>query len=535
MKNFVLTLFAIMILGAFSPALEAQRGSRSAEVTRSGDTWTASVSGSPVYTGSDMIHAIQAGIDNLTSGRTHQETVNIRDSGSTGVHHWDGGVKVIDMRSYTVLDFHGNTINVNDTEDNLIVPIRAREADHIEIRNMRITGNPRYGMWFFGCENVLLSNIELNIPETQNSNGPGLGVRFEARGGQTSGRWNRNVEIDHIVVEGSKGHGVEFWGTDGLTIGTVVTRNTGGAGLLINNNRNVHVGLVDAYRANHGGGYAGFRTANNAGPNIVVDKVIAVECGRGVFTVSGSRGITIHEVDIIGSTSHGMLIEDTQDFVVNGGIIRGTGSEGVRITSRSSTQHHATQNVTVRNLRVSDCPWGIRETLPRTNSNFIFNNDLRGNDNCLAYDGPDTQAAANFCGIRAVRTDDLYLAWLHRRFMDGSEPEADPSHDHNGLGVPNLMRYALDIDHDDDLQSRLPQTEFVGGHLALRFFRSAIKEDIAYIVEASSNLNDWDEVLYDSRIHTQPNNAGAYMRIEDPQSAANNGARFIRLRVEQID
>lgn len=273
-------------------------GQRTAEVTRTGDP----VNTATVHTGPDMIVAIQAAADRLTPNRTWKETVNVRSSGSTGVHHWDGDLKAVEIGSFTILDFHGNTMRVNDTQDNVIVPVRGIRADNIEIRNLRIAGNPRYGIWLHGCVDVILSDIHISIPESKTSDGPGLGIRIQER----VDTWSRDVRMDDIFVEESKGHAVEFWRTDGLTIGALSTRYTGGCGLLINNSRNAHIGRVVSLRADHGGGYAAFRTANNAGPNIVVDKVVARECGRGVFTVSGSHGVTVHEVDIADSTSHGI-------------------------------------------------------------------------------------------------------------------------------------------------------------------------------------------------------------------------------------
>ncbi|MEX2380742.1 MAG: right-handed parallel beta-helix repeat-containing protein [Opitutales bacterium] len=394
--------FIVFSSGGRFAAAEAPGQQREGEVVRDNDTWNAQVNGETLYHGADMIQALQAAANGLTPERTSKETVNVRSSGSTGSHSGNGGVKAVDISSYTLFDFHGNTMNVNDDRNNLIVPFRGQGVDDIEIRNLKITGNPRYGIWLLGCINVTLSDVHLSISETKDSRGPGIGIRIEARNGQTRGRWNENVELSGVVVEGSKGHGVEFWGTDGIRIDTITTRNTGGSGLLINNNRNVRIGIVDAYRANHGGGYAGFRTANGAGPNITVDKVIARECGRGIFTVSGSHGITIHEVDIIGSTGQGILIEDSQDIQINGGAIHDCGSEGIRIASRRLGQgpgsdHHPSKNVTIQNVRISGCPYGIRETLPRTNSNVILNNDLRGNGACLVHEGEGTVAEGNIC------------------------------------------------------------------------------------------------------------------------------------------
>ncbi|TVR49298.1 MAG: right-handed parallel beta-helix repeat-containing protein [Puniceicoccaceae bacterium] len=511
---------------------------READVTRSGNTWTVTITnlasgGSGVaHTGNDMILAIQAAANALTQGRTAKETVHIRSSGATGTHSWNGDVKGINIPSYTILDFHGNTILVNDTPgDELIVPIRPRRVSHIEVRNLRILGNPRYGMWFFGCTDVLLSNIQISIPEATNI---GLGIRFEDR----NGVWNRDVHLEDITVENTRHHGVEFWRTDGLTVENLVTRNTGGAGLLLNLTRNAHVKRIDAFRANFGGGYAGFRTANNAGPNIVVDKVIARECGRGVFTVSGSHGITIHEVDISGSSSHGMLIEDTQDMVVNGGTIADCGAEGIRITSRQLGQgpgpdHHPARNITVRNLTITGCSFGIRETLPRTSHNFILNNDLRDNNTCLVSQGPGTIVSGNLCN--GVRQNDSWLAWLDRTYPGATPATADPTADPHQRGLPKLLRYALDLGPEAG-PADLPRPEIMDHHLGLSFPRDPLRNDLALIVEATSDPADWGEILYDSRTDAVPADEHGLIRILDTHSLdSSEDRRFLRLRAELLD
>jgi hypothetical protein len=524
----VILLFVLSFVAVAGTAPEA-RAQRTGEVVFAGGLWAAQVNSAPVYTGTDMIHAVQAAIDGLTANRTWKETVNIRSSGSTGVHQWDGDLKVINVRSRTILDFHGNTIHVNDTEDNIVVPIRGIRSHHLEVRNLRITGNPRYGIWLHGCTNVILENIHISVPETKSSQGPGLGIRIQERGSD----WSRQVQMENILVEETKGHAVEVWRTDGLAIGSIVTRNTGGCGLLLNATRNATVDLVASYRANRGGGYAAFRTANNAGPNITVNRVVSRESGRGVFTVSGSHGVTVHDVDIAHSTSQAILIEDTRDTVINGGTIIGSGAEGVRITSRSSTEHHSTQNVTVRNLRVWGCSFGIRETLPRTNSNRIFNNDLRGNGTCLVVQGPGTVAAGNICS-ESGRMNDLYEAWVDRTFSESGEGSTDPAADMGGGGIPNQLRYALDQDLAAT-RSSLPQPEIYDGRLSIRFWRDIGKGDIAYLVEASSDLSDWSQVIYDSRDDNQANPGGSIRRVVDPVKMEEATRRALRLRIETVN
>lgn len=135
---------------------------------------------------------------------------------------------------------------------------------------------------------------------------------------------------------------------------------------------------LDDDRADEGGGYAGFRCANYAGPNITVNEVTAVDCGRGIFTVSGSSGIEIYNVYFDGNG--GNLIQDTGDTVIDGGTITNTSSSGVRIDSRDSDDHPHT-NVTVQNLDITDNgEYGVYETGPDTEENAILDNYFCNND-----------------------------------------------------------------------------------------------------------------------------------------------------------
>ncbi len=368
---------------------KAFAASKYGEVTRYNGTWTAKVDGVTVYTGSDMFTAVQTALSNLTTGRTWKETVRIKNSGSSGSS--GGSIKAINIPSYTILDFGGCTIECN-SGDELIVPVQGERRDQIEIKNLKVTGNPRYGIWLKSCTNITISDITMDLTS-------GLGIRVD----YSKGTWSTNVSIDNTNITGASDHAIETYGVDGLTVGTVTSSDTGGCGLLLNLTKNATIGTVNATRANNGGGYAAFRIANNAGPGITVDKVIARDCGRGFFSVSGSNGCTIAYVDISGSTSQGILIEDSQNIVVNGGIIKNCNGEGVRITSRSSTEFTASQYNTVQNLRVYDdrssraMPYGIRETLPRTNHNYILNNDVRngGTVSNLVYEGSGTVATGN--------------------------------------------------------------------------------------------------------------------------------------------
>lgn len=289
---------------AHSTQLKA--GSLYAEVTRSGSTWRAVNSGTTVYTGSDMFAAVNAAIASLPS-RSSKGTVRIKNSGDSGPS--GGSIKAINIQSNTILDFGGVTINCN-SGDALIVPVQGDRKTNIEVRGLRVTGNPRYGIWFKGCTNMILDNITMSLTG-------GLGIRVDHSTAAT-----RNLTISgNTNISGSGTHAVETYGLDGFNIGNVTANNTGGCGVLLNQSRNGSVGTVTGSNNNRGGGYATFRVANNNGPNVTCARVYSRNSGRGFFSVSGSNGCTVNSVDISGNTSHGIFLEDASNTRVNGGTV----------------------------------------------------------------------------------------------------------------------------------------------------------------------------------------------------------------------
>jgi hypothetical protein len=281
----------------------------SAEVFRTNSTWTARVNGVTKYTGPDYIAAIQAACNNLTAGRTSKELVTIKNSGSSG--NSGGSIKAVNIPSYTILDFVGTTFNCN-SNDLLIVPVQGDRKTQIEVRNLRVTGNPRYGIWFKGCTNMIISNITMELTA-------GLGIRVDHSTAAT-----RNLTINgNITINGAGTHAVETYGLDGFSIGNVTANNNPGCAVLLNQSRNGSVGTVTGSYNNNGGGYATFRVANNNGPNVTCTKVYSRNSGRGFFSVSGSNGCTVNTVDIANNTSHGIFLEDASNTRVNAGTVSG--------------------------------------------------------------------------------------------------------------------------------------------------------------------------------------------------------------------
>lgn len=160
MKNYTTQLLSIAMI-ALGAIFCSQGALAQGEVTRSGSTWSARVNGNTVYTGNRMFDAVNAACNNMGAG-----TINIRNSGDSGN---DGGnVYAIRPRANQTLDFHGHTVNCN-SNGHLVVAVHADRRDGITVRNLRVTGNPRYGIWFRGCSNVTLTNITMNLNNRSSS------------------------------------------------------------------------------------------------------------------------------------------------------------------------------------------------------------------------------------------------------------------------------------------------------------------------------------------------------------------------------
>lgn len=300
--------------------------------------------------GNDFTGAIWAAFDELTPGRTQQERITIMASG-------DVGDARINLKSNTIFEVCG-TLNASPASRGTIT-IWGSQTENISIPYLKMTGTTSFAMLIADTRNLHLGQIDLRL------NGGG-GIRFDNRGA------TYDVKIDDVYVEGTSGHGVETWKIDGLEIGSVVARNTGSAGLLLNDTRNATVGLVDGQGTGTGTGYATLRFANtngrinNAYPtNIYVDKVISRGGARGIFCVSNSGGVEINSIDLASNGNNSILIENCHNVKINGGTINGGGE--VRISARSEFPN--TSDVTISNLSVSNT--SVRESPCGDNINWV--------------------------------------------------------------------------------------------------------------------------------------------------------------------
>ncbi|WP_416148988.1 fibronectin type III domain-containing protein [Salipaludibacillus sp. HK11] len=334
---------------------KGSRGPFDARVIQSGDTWRA-INRGVVYSGDDMLEAMQAAVDSLTSDRTSQEKVIVRGSGTIP------GDESLDLPSHTSFEVDG-TIHVEGTGDPFSygdhsAAVRILHAENVSIPRLNITGTPNYGIFVRTSEDIHLGQIDLRLDG-------GLGLRIESRD-DDSVYGTRDVRIDDVYVSGTSDHGVETYGVDGISIGNVTAVNTGYAGVLLNDTINAEIDTVYGYGAGTGTGYAAFRMANRNGniddeytKNISVGEVIARGGGRGIFSVSRSGGAVIERVDIANTGNNAMLIENSFNITIEGGVVEGP--SGIRIAARSdmpNTSDILMKNLTLRNSEILESPCG---------------------------------------------------------------------------------------------------------------------------------------------------------------------------------
>lgn len=341
-----------------------------AVVEGSGGAWVARRGGNEVYSGSNMQEAIQAGIDSLTAGRSSKQKVLVQGSGSISAN------TRVSVASYTVLNVCG-TIDVTGTGSGDRAPIYARGRTDIEIPNATITGAPVYGLFFRDVENLHLGRIELRVSS-------GLGIRIDNHGRADRSDKVSNIRIDHVYVEGTGTHGVETYGVDNLTIGTVIARQVGDSGLLLNDTTNAEIGLVDAVDAGTGTGYAAFRMANRNGriddgypTNIHVAEVVARGGGRGIFCVSESGGAVIDRINIADTGNNSILIENCYNVTIAAESGSVTGGGDIRLAAR--TEFPNSSDITIQNLTVTNT--AINENPCAVNSIFVNNTLVNAQSN----------------------------------------------------------------------------------------------------------------------------------------------------------
>lgn len=278
-------------------------------VTRSGSTWTAKVDGTVVYTGPDYNTAIQTCIDNMSSG-----TIYIKNSGTAAT-------------TYGIVPKDGLTLDYCGTQaygqSGTVSVIQLDRKNNVTIKNLKITGSPRYGIWSRSSSGITLSGCSCDVTG-------GLIFRFDD--GKSAS--TRNINVNSITANGATAHGLETYSVDGFYWSTITANNSTGCGLLLNNTKNWSGSSIYAYNCCYGGGYAGFRVANTNQVGIV-NYVSADRCGRGIFSLTGSRDATINNCYIRNCSGIGIWIQDSYNTKVKAGTVENCAGGCYAITGGS--------------------------------------------------------------------------------------------------------------------------------------------------------------------------------------------------------
>ncbi|KAJ4168661.1 hypothetical protein NW754_010584 [Fusarium falciforme] len=334
---------------AFASAVNAACGDGSPQATVTGSgTYTAKVGGSNVYSGSDYRLAIQTALDRISSG----QRVVVSASGSIGA-------STLTITSGKTFEVCG-TINVSNRSGRGAIEVT--NQNDVKIPYLKMTGNPYFGLRFSGTKNLNLGQITMNLSG-------GIGIRFDRDLAA-----NSNVKMDTITVTGAGSHAVETWNIDGLNINSVIARDCGECGLLLQKTTNAWVGYVEGNNVGTGTGYATLRFANNNGQlpdgqytktNVFIDKVYSRGGGRGIFCVSMSGAAEIKQIDLANNGNNAVLIENCYNFAIRDGTINGGGE--VRVAARSEFPNNSGIYVKAKidntSVRESPCAenifWGI--------------------------------------------------------------------------------------------------------------------------------------------------------------------------------
>ena len=287
---------AFTALLAFAGTVRAATG----ELTLSGSTWTAKVDGVTRYTGSDFVSAVWGCSNNMSSG-----TINLRANGTAGAAARIKANQTFNGNGYTITSNYAGGV------------IQAKNVGSSGATNVKIAGAPWFGMYFQTCATQTFSGI---------SGTGGILMRIDnCSGGSGS---NFNGGSPNGTASGS--HGVETYGINTATLGTVTaTDRSGGCGLLFNATNVGRVSYVNGTRCNYSGGYAGYRLANNNYDCYASSRVTSISCGRGFFSLTGSNNSAVANLTATNNRDIGVWIQDCVNVRVVAGTVSGSACKSV--------------------------------------------------------------------------------------------------------------------------------------------------------------------------------------------------------------
>lgn len=317
MKNVIkrlLVMSTALVVWTTLFAMPTQAASLSADVRQSGSNYIAKINGVD-QAATDFTTAL------IQAVGTGDRTVTVSCDGKLS--------KTVQIRKNTSIDFKSHKITKNGGS----LAIYAYKSSNLTIKNLNLSTGEGGGIRFSGCNTMTFDNVTLI----------GAGIRLDSA---LSKPWNARVSglyMNNISVSNTSEMGVETYSVDNYNLQNMNGTNLGGCAVLINNSNSGSIGTVTGKyccpngNGNGGGYYAALRFANDC-DGCTVDKVYARNCGRGFFTCTNSKNITVKSVDIARSTSHAILIQTGSNVKVQGGSYYGVGmisnSPGSKISAK---------------------------------------------------------------------------------------------------------------------------------------------------------------------------------------------------------
>ena len=297
----------------------------------SDDVYHADGSDGNVASGAELMAVVQAAVDSLNEDRTAKECVLIASSGIVSA---DDEVTGVELPSYTSVDVAGEITVEGETDD----LFSAVDAENVEIPRLTVKGGASRAVFMDNCIEVRLGQLWIEDVTVQ-------GVRLQ--GGC------EDVQIDTAYVANTGHHGVETYDVTRIQIGQVIGVNPGSSVVLLNETFDATVGQVVGRNPKFD--YATFRLANGC-QNVTCGRVVSRGGVRGVSIITGTRDVTVGEVNIHGGRKAGMLLVDVENVNILGGVIKNVDGPGVNIWSLGlqGSVSEINEGITLSNLRISD-------------------------------------------------------------------------------------------------------------------------------------------------------------------------------------
>lgn len=267
-------------------------------------------------------------VDGVEQGQSSDLATAINNGiagGNRELHITTGGrlYSRINLGGNLKLYFHWNTLEKAHSGDGFY----RDGSGGIEFYNLFLNATSNSGMGIRTSRASDMSFVNVHIT------GGGIGIRVDSHPSRPyeDGRWVQNLIVQDCSFTDCGGHGLETYGVDSVSVSGIVARNCGECGVLFNKTKNGYVGSVYAYRCCYGGGYAGLRFANTCS-YMQVENSTSIECGRGIFILTGSNNIWIKNCYVRDTTDAGIWFQD----VVNCTVDYGANNSGTYISGSGS-------------------------------------------------------------------------------------------------------------------------------------------------------------------------------------------------------